>query len=55
MKERVCEPSPNTVSGAFVSAWVMNAGMARPSFSRCLGPNVLKMRTIRVSAPCVRW
>ena len=36
--ERVCEPSPKTVSGSPVSAWVMKAGIARPSFSRMRGP-----------------
>src|SRR5438876_844176 len=33
----------------------MNAGIARPSLRRMRGPKVLKMRTMRVSMPCVRW
>ena len=36
--ERVWLPSPNTVTGCPQSAWVMKAGMARPSLSRMRGP-----------------
>ncbi len=36
--ERVWEPSPNTVTGRSVSAWLMNAGIARPSLGRIRGP-----------------
>ena len=50
-KERVCEPSPKTVTGVPPSAWVMNAGIARPSLIRMRGPKQLKMRAIRVSTP----
>jgi len=53
--ERVWEPSPKTVSGLPVRAWDMNAGIARPSFSLILGPNVLKILTMRVSTPWARW
>ena len=53
--ERVCAPSPNTVIGAPVSACPMKAGIARPSFNRMRGPNVLKIRTMRVSIPWARW
>ncbi len=38
MNERVCEPSPNTVSGSPFSAWRMKVGIARPSVSRMRGP-----------------
>src|SRR5262249_4454163 len=53
--ERVWAPSPKTVMGTPVSAWLLNAGMARPSLSRMRGPKVLKILTMRVSIPCVRW
>src|SRR5262245_49158430 len=53
--ERVWAPSPKTVMGTPVSAWLMNAGMARPSLSRMRVPKVLKILTMRVSIPCVRW
>src|SRR5213593_1268231 len=33
-KERVCEPSPNTVSGSLRNAWEMKAGTTRPSRMR---------------------
>ena len=31
-------PSPNTVTGRSASAWLMKAGIARPSFGRMRGP-----------------
>ena len=37
-KQRVCEPSPNTVSGLSASAWSRNVGTARPSLGRIRGP-----------------
>ena len=55
MNERVCEPSPKTVSGSLRSACVKNAGMARPSLRRIRVPYELKMRRIRVSTRCTRW
>ena len=42
---------PNTVIGSPRRAWSMKFGMARPSCRRIRGPNVLKIRTIRVSTP----
>ena len=33
----------------------MKFGIARPSSRRMRGPNVLKMRTMRVSSPWYRW
>src|SRR5262249_23699501 len=53
-KDRVCDPSPNTVSGPPPTPWVTNAGTARPALARMRGPNVLKIRTIRVSTPWYR-
>jgi hypothetical protein len=49
--ERVCDPSPATVIGSFLSACLMNVGIARPSFGLIRVPWVLKMRTIPVSTP----
>jgi len=46
-------PLPATVRGWPDNACLMNVGMARPSAGRIRGPNVLKMRTIAVSIPCV--
>ena len=46
--ERVCEPSPYTVMGWPLRAWLMNAGSARPPFTPLRGPYVLKMRTMPV-------
>jgi hypothetical protein len=54
MIERVWLPSPATVIGWPVSAWLAKAGIARPSFGRMRGPCVLKIRTIAVSTSCVR-
>ena len=53
--ERVCEPSPKTVSGRPASTCETNAGIARPSSTRMDGPKVLKMRAIRVSTRWKRW
>ena len=36
--ERVCRPEPLMVSGSPASAWVMKAGIIRPSSGRIRGP-----------------
>ena len=51
-KLRVCEPSPNTVTGLPSSDWRKKVGIARPSFARIRGPYMLKIRTIAVFTPC---
>ncbi len=44
-------PSPYTVTSSPRSACMMKFGTTRPSSVRMRGPNVLKMRTMRVSTP----
>ena len=48
-------PSPYTVSGSPRIACARKFDTTRPSPGASRGPNVLKMRTILVSMPWVRW
>ena len=44
-KLRVCEPSPNTVTGLPPSAWRRKVGIARPSFARIFNSFGPRMRS----------
>eukprot|EP00955_Chlamydomonas_euryale_P028842 304062-Chlamydomonas_euryale.AAC.11 len=52
--ERVCVPSPYTVSGLPDSACATKLDTTRPSSSAMRGPYVLKMRMRRTAVLCSR-
>jgi len=50
-KDRVCEPSPYSVSESPRSACLMKLETTRPSSGSMRGPKVLKMRAMRTDTP----
>ncbi len=54
-KQRVCVPSPKTVSGWPLTAWRAKRGSTIPYLPVWRGPTVLNRRTTMFSAPSSWW